>query len=713
MCMPQSDHQLLTEAGWMSFAEFEANPRVLVACPRLSTIASDRARGVVGGIEFHAATKLINKSDTSLVHFKSEDTKDARAVRNEAVDFLVTGDHKMWASVGTPSQKHNFQWYPASELVNRNDAVVAEVQLPYATDGVLPTDATSDEVHVLTMPFVEPLGLTDADQCFAFLELYGYWLGEGSVDSTQEAVVYCPTKAKDEEWLEARFKRVGLVPLAQGGTGKLGYSVCNRADGVRIFHIVHPAWYKLFQDELQSSDMCASFPSSGIQSGESSKVVASSRPASASSSSSAAAAALVCVVGQEEGKLGATPEPEASSSSSAAAGSASAVSASHDEGKILAATAEDSKSAKCFWSWLFKRGYARRRALMHVLLGLACADGQSEDEDVDRCDSIAAFTHGHCSTASVRFRDEVERIATLAGFTVHSCKEGDVNGTKEAVPFIAGHDLWQVSWTKSEATLNSATEIKRVERPEGVPVWCVEVPTDEHLIIIRRVVDGQASRPVVVGNCNFTLFVTTDTYSQYYTELCNHAGQFFLRWRARRGCREGESAVHRHRQSKHPVTHAAVVFYSLLCFAPCSLCSAVNTQNVCNCSQGPKVPPLVIPYVNSPGPGQTIAEWNSQQSSSIPYRHLSEGAAEMGELTEEEMAHYAAQAMQQQQIEAAQQHAAMAAQAAAQQQQQAQQHYANYPQQSQQLQQQLQQHQQRPQQTASYAQQQQHDQPMG
>jgi len=23
--------------------------------------------------------------------------------------------------------------------------------------------------------------------------------------------------------------------------------------------------------------------------------------------------------------------------------------------------------------------------------------------------------------------------------------------------------------------------------------------------------------------CNFTLFVTTDTYSQYYTELCNHA----------------------------------------------------------------------------------------------------------------------------------------------------------------------------------------------
>jgi hypothetical protein len=98
--------------------------------------------------------------------------------------------------------------------------------------------------------------------------------------------------------------------------------------------------------------------------------------------------------------------------------------------------------------------------------------------------------------------------------------------------------------------------------------------------------------------CNFTLFVTTDTYSQYYTELCNHA---------------------------------------------------VNIQNVCNCSQGPKVPSLVIPYVNSPGPGQTIAEWHMQQSSNIPY-HRNDGADI--ELTEQEMQQYALQqqaALQQQQ----------------------------------------------------------------
>ena len=44
--------------------------------------------------------------------------------------------------------------------------------------------------------------------------------------------------------------------------------------------------------------------------------------------------------------------------------------------------------------------------------------------------------------------------------------------------------------------------------------------------------------------CNFALFVNTDTYTQYYTELCNHAS---------------------------------------------------NTQNACACSQGPRVPVLNIP----------------------------------------------------------------------------------------------------------------------
>ena len=124
--------------------------------------------------------------------------------------------------------------------------------------------------------------------------------------------------------------------------------------------------------------------------------------------------------------------------------------------------------------------------------------------------------------------------------------------------------------------------------------------------------------------CNFTLFVTTDTYSQYYTELCNHAQ---------------------------------------------------NAQNVCNCSQGPKVPALIIPYVNAPGPGQTVQEWHSQQQASIPY-YRTENGAEMGEMTEAEMQQ--AYALQQQQ--AAYEQAAYAQQQGSSQQQ----HYQQQQQQQQQ-----------------------------
>lgn len=103
---------------------------------------------------------------------------------------------------------------------------------------------------------------------------------------------------------------------------------------------------------------------------------------------------------------------------------------------------------------------------------------------------------------------------------------------------------------------------------------------------------------------NFTLFVTTDTYSQYYTELCNHAG---------------------------------------------------NTQNVCNCSTGPKVPGLVIPYVNAPGPGQTVSEWHDTQSPNIPY-HRQDGE-DLLDMSEQDTQQFAMQQQllhqQQQQQQAA------------------------------------------------------------
>ena len=80
--------------------------------------------------------------------------------------------------------------------------------------------------------------------------------------------------------------------------------------------------------------------------------------------------------------------------------------------------------------------------------------------------------------------------------------------------------------------------------------------------------------------CNFALFVNTETYSQYYTELCNHAS---------------------------------------------------NVGNVCTCSQGPRVPQLMIPSypaLSHPPPQLEGHVW-------YPVRGEEEGAK--GEVEEGEM----------------------------------------------------------------------------
>lgn len=117
--------------------------------------------------------------------------------------------------------------------------------------------------------------------------------------------------------------------------------------------------------------------------------------------------------------------------------------------------------------------------------------------------------------------------------------------------------------------------IARALMAEPQQTWDLVVPSGS----TTEDLDSFTANAICVHNCNFTLFVTTDTYSQYYTELCNHA---------------------------------------------------MNQQNVCSCSQGPRVPTLVIPYVNAPGPGQTMNEWERQQSPNIP-NYLDDNGNEMND----------------------------------------------------------------------------------
>ena len=95
-------------------------------------------------------------------------------------------------------------------------------------------------------------------------------------------------------------------------------------------------------------------------------------------------------------------------------------------------------------------------------------------------------------TLSLRFRDEVERVCIMAGYSVITRQ-----GT---------NDAWNVVYTNSSVSatpfLEIKEEIKEVKLKDAVPIFCVSVPTESHLIMVRRrsQVNHLASRATIVGN---------------------------------------------------------------------------------------------------------------------------------------------------------------------------------------------------------------------
>jgi len=162
-------------------------------------------------------------------------------------------------------------------------------------------------------------------------------------------------------------------------------------------------------------------------------------------------------------------------------------------------TVPDVKSVKWFWVWVWRLRKARARL---VLRGLRMADGkEAGDENV-------IFTSG------VDFRDDIIRLALHAGYSARfklQYKKDDHRGYGvDGTAIIARHDGWEVALAdrlgRGQPVLHNQRDIKRVDVPGGVQVWCPTVPP-HNLIIARRVTKNtngivtQASRPIVIGNC--------------------------------------------------------------------------------------------------------------------------------------------------------------------------------------------------------------------
>jgi DNA-directed RNA polymerase II subunit RPB2 len=154
------------------------------------------------------------------------------------------------------------------------------------------------------------------------------------------------------------------------------------------------------------------------------------------------------------------------------------------------------KSAKWMAAWVWNVPCEQAKS---ILSGLRFADGC---EKADR---------NMIWTSSLRFRDEIVRLALHAGYSAHfglQYSEGTVNGTDvEGRPIIARHDNWKISYTDtsrgSEPVLNAHRDIKKATYHGRT--WCVTMP--HGFIITRRAIRNengkvtQASRPIITGQC--------------------------------------------------------------------------------------------------------------------------------------------------------------------------------------------------------------------
>ncbi|KAL7747659.1 Glutaminyl-tRNA synthetase [Sorochytrium milnesiophthora] len=461
------DHQVLTNRGFLSRSEVE----VALADGALLTFATydPTARSM----HYAAATAFINKpaAKRDMVEFVSPATERAWKAgpygggsdgeRSNHVSLLVTEGHRMLVAQGNPNnitdQVYNF--VDAETLLSTgNSGRGRHADAPLLK---LPSAAVAGAVPEQGDPeLFARLGLTTDDHKDAFVELYGYWLGDGSMMFRNvapkhvggyNAVSFAPRTDVDKHYLADLFAR---LPLKNGDDWRSWVTPDNRTE----FIIIAASWFDAFLEEYGAKYGHDGHPT---------------------------AAPPVAVSG-----------PEAASASAAA---------------LMPAPTEPikTKSAKLFWWWVLRRLSAARLRLL--IRGLRFADGNqsTQGDDVDAADGAPCI-----HTSSVVFRDEVLIACLHAGYTAFFAPvhvKGEVNAFGTATV-----DGWCVSYSENDRvrypTLQRARDVKKVQY-DG-PVWCVNVPPYNTIVVRRaatvvleddngksQTVVSKASRPMIIGNC--------------------------------------------------------------------------------------------------------------------------------------------------------------------------------------------------------------------
>lgn len=336
-------------------------------------------------------------------------------------------------------------------------------------------------------PFTEEsrLNLNTPIKRKAFMELYGYWLGDGSIlvkRNKMTCITFNIVKKTDIVWIHNIIKILELKKCTVSKCNK-EHSIPDCSDGIYkiprqnqyVIKIYDEEYLKLFFDEYDK------------------KYLVTDATRSQDAAQSFSASAKIVKNSNDISSIDTNIK---------------------NHHTIRQHENENIKSAKWMMNWVWDLDIEYSRAIID---GLIMADG--------------SHIHGkplkHIFTSSTRFRDEVERLALHAGYAPYSTVgylAGSVRGhTSKGDPIIANHTSWIVNFPEniqfSEPTLKiNDGDIKKIKYTGRT--WCVSMPST--FIVARRAkcVNGivsHASRPIVIGNCLQDCDLVLDLYKKLET----------------------------------------------------------------------------------------------------------------------------------------------------------------------------------------------------
>lgn len=279
-CFPEDDHQLLTNKGFMFLHEVEEytkyNDDLLFASydEKTKKMVYDTFKLVVNPYDTYDMVEFTQKNEERFWNENSDEygfnDDSEKANPSNRVSIITTPGHRMYVERGLSIEGRKGIYWKRHKVWNEDKTKYRYVKNGYETveakdlvsdderecikflgcaDNGIEIDSTKSNDEAL--PFISQLNLDTPEKVSAFLEIYGYWLGDGSVNirpkESRRSITFSPVKPHDSKWLIKRLNILGDV--------KHNIYKSNVNKTQKLFDISDKRWISLFHTEYQRKYM--------------------------------------------------------------------------------------------------------------------------------------------------------------------------------------------------------------------------------------------------------------------------------------------------------------------------------------------------------------------------------------------------------------------------------------------------------------------------